>query len=162
MSEEGHAVGGERSPPRPAMARRELANPGLLRVLIVDDDFLFSDYLPRELRREVVAPQLDIMTERTALAAMRRLREERYDVVVADYDLRTDETGVDVLRIATDAEGRPLRILLTGHSPQEIGEIANRWDVFLDKPATLREVVPLLAQVIGAQLGVVVTLRETQ
>lgn len=154
---------GHQAPRRVAQppTAREIATPPAgaaydpLRLLIVDDDFLFADMLPRLLRRRILKPALEMASATNAEDAMRRLDAERYHVLLCDYDLKASSTGLDVLAHAARQADGPFRILITGHSPREIPETGHQlYDAFLDKPMTLREVVPQLTTLLHARLGV--------
>src|SRR5581483_3700919 len=126
-----------------------------LRVLIVDDDFLFSDMLPKLLVKSVAKPQIHALSARTPREALRLLEAQRFDVVLCDYDLRDGLSGFDVLRAALRAEGAPLRILISGHRPGEVPSMPEgAFDAFLEKPMTLREVVPLFLDLLHERLGI--------
>ena len=125
-----------------------------LRLLIVDDDFLFSEMLPRLLQREVASPALRITAVRTPEEARRVAHAQPFDVVLCDFDLRARSSGLDVLSDVVDSPGRPFRILISGHSPREIPAGPGAYDAFLDKPMTLREVVPQLAALLEERLGI--------
>ncbi|MEA3202114.1 MAG: Response regulator receiver domain [Thermoplasmata archaeon] len=126
-----------------------------LRLLIVDDDYLFADMLPRLLRKTIAKPALAVTSVRTVAEAAQRLAAEPFDVVLCDFDLREPQNGLDVLAHAARAPSPPFRILITGHSPREIPTPPEGvLDAFLDKPMTLREVVPLFTALLHERLGV--------
>ena len=126
-----------------------------LRICIVDDDFLFTDMLPRLLRRTVTAPELAIVTARSPQDAREVLAKESFDVILSDFDLKTIETGLDVLQHAAKVAPGALRILLSGHLPHEIPRLdAPPYDAFVAKPMTLREMVPPLLALIAERRGV--------
>lgn len=126
-----------------------------LRLLIVDDDFLFAEMLPKLLRKQIARPPLRIAAARSAEEGMRLARSEPFDVVLCDFDLRSRLTGVDVLGAVRAYGGSPLCILVSGNSPRGPPEAPDgTYDVFLDKPMTLREVVPLVVGVLRERLGI--------
>ncbi|HET6404736.1 MAG TPA: response regulator [Candidatus Thermoplasmatota archaeon] len=126
-----------------------------LRVLIVDDDFLFTDMLPRLLRKSIARPRLACEAARSVDQAMTLLATREFDVILCDYDLRTVETGLDVLRRATHVPSPPFRILVSGHARREIPPVPEGViEAFLEKPMTLREVLPLLTALLRDRLGV--------
>lgn len=126
-----------------------------LRLLIVDDDFLFADSLPRLLRKSFSRPPLAIAAARSPADALDLLAAERFDVVLCDFDLKAPQSGLDVLAQAARTNPDAFRILLSGHSPREIPQDPGAaYDAFLDKPMTLRAVVPRLAELLRARLGI--------
>ena len=126
-----------------------------LRILVVDDDFLFTDMFPRLLRKTIRSPTLEIETAKDADEATRRLQAEAFDVVLCDFDLRAARSGLHVLADAARLERPPFRILLSGHTPREVGiPEEGVMDAFLDKPMTLRELVPLLTRLLHERLGI--------
>ncbi|HET6404188.1 MAG TPA: response regulator [Candidatus Thermoplasmatota archaeon] len=146
--------------PRQRRAPRAPLPAGSLRVLIVDDDPLFTDMLPRLLLRSLASPRLEFACARDAAAAIRLLQERAFDVLLCDYDLRTHATGLDVLEIASSLPERPFRILFSGHAPQHIERPRKDvLDAFLDKPATLSGMVPLLATLLTERMGIEVERR---
>lgn len=131
--------------------------PDALRLLVVDDDFLFADMLPRLLTKNVASPPLDIVAVRSPEDAARAIRERPFDVVLSDFDLRAPQNGLDVLRDVGAVLPEALRILVSGHSPHEIPRAPGAFHEFLEKPMRLREMIPLFARVVEARLGVHVT-----
>lgn len=138
---------------RAPTATRRAAHYSELRILVVDDDFLFSEMLPKLLRKSIAKPTLVVTGVASAEEGKRRLAAEAFDVVLSDFDLRSQETGVDVLEHAARAPKPPFRILMSGHSPRMIPK-DGALDAFLDKPMTLRELVPLLTALLHERLGV--------
>lgn len=126
-----------------------------LRILIVDDDFLFAEMLPKLLLKSVSKPRLHVLSARSAQEAILLTRAQRFDVVLCDFDLRVEQSGFDVLREASRDGHAPLRILISGHPPHEIPDAPDgTFDAFLEKPMTLREVVPLLSALLHERWGV--------
>lgn len=140
--------------PRNASQSRRGARFDEMRLLIVDDDFLFADMLPKLLRKSIAKPALVITSAKTPQEALQRLSGQSFDVVLCDYDLRDEQTGLDVLAHASRLANPPFRILLSGHSPREIPQAPGTFDAFMDKPMVLREIVPLLTGLLHERLGV--------
>lgn len=122
-----------------------------LRLLIVDDDFLFTKMLPRELRKSL--PDLDIACASSPDDAVGMLDAQAFDVVVCDYDLRALRNGLDVLGHAAKVAQPPFRILISGHSARDIPASTGIVDAFVPKPMTLRDIVPPLATLLKARLA---------
>lgn len=126
-----------------------------LRICIVDDDFLFTQMLPRLLTRSLAAPEIVFYPARSFGEARELLAKQRVDVILSDYDLKTLETGLDVLEHAAQVAPEALRILISGHLPHELPEKGVRpYAAFVAKPMTLREMVPPLLAAISEGRGV--------
>lgn len=128
-----------------------------LRVLIVDDDLLFTQMLPRLLRGAFAKPTFDIVTANGPAKALETFHASTFDLVLCDYDLRAPQNGLDVLRGI--ASGAAVRVLMTGHAARELPKgHEDAYDAFLEKPMTLREVVRPLAEILEGRLGIAVEL----
>lgn len=114
-------------------------------MLIVDDDPLMTDLLPRKLKRTLAGCR--ILTATTPDDGIRLAREARPAVVLSDYNLRAALTGLDVLDEVARIDPAIIRILFTGHARHEIGPRLDRSDLhgFIEKPLRLDEMMqPLL------------------
>lgn len=132
-----------------------LATPtsGKFVLLIVDDDPLMTDMLPRRLRK-VLRDNVEIKTARTAEEAKGLIRELRPDAVLSDYNLRQVETGLDVLREAEAQAPDAARILFSGHARREIdGLDGASIHAYLEKPMKLDELIPPVLDAIHAATG---------
>lgn len=133
-----------------------------LSLLIVDDDFLFTQQLPQLLKRSVARPSLEVAVAQSPQQATETLGAKPFDIVLCDYDLRAARTGIDVLADAAQVAPPPLRILMTGHAPREIEHARpGAYDALIEKTMTLREMIPLVAALIHERLGVAVELHRT-
>lgn len=114
-------------------------------MLIVDDDPLMTDMLPRRLRR-VIRSDVDIRTATTVEQAADIIRTARPNAVLSDYNLRQDKNGIDVLRVAEEHAPEAARILFSGHSAREIRGLNDAAiHAYLEKPMKLDElIVPVL------------------
>lgn len=146
------------SPPR---ARTTGTTPGAHRppsILIVDDDPLMTDLLPRRLRR-VAIPQLRILTANGPDDALRVMSEEQPDVILSDYNLRAALNGLDVLEAAATRAPHAARILFSAHTRREIGARIESAPIhgFIEKTMRLDDLIqPLLglvAQTSGLDLA---------
>jgi len=82
-----------------------------LRLLIVDDDTNDLDLCIRGLRKSGIPFEADTATERDEFT--RKLRHDRVDVVLSDYNMR-GWTGMDALAIVREVRPEVPVILLTG------------------------------------------------
>lgn len=127
-------------------------------LLIVDDDALMTNLLPRKLRN-AFATELRIVTATTPEEAARVLREERPDIVLSDYNLRAARTGLDVLADAAEVVPQGVRILFSGHTQSEIGAAIASAPIhgFIEKPLRLDDLLRPLATLVrdasGFELG---------
>lgn len=122
---------------------------------MVDDDRLMTDLLPKKLARAMRA-DVRILTAANAEEAQRLIERERPHAVVSDYNLREDQTGLDVLRHAETHAPGCARILFSGHTRGEIGRSLDEApiDGYLEKPMRLDELVPPLLDLLRASTGV--------
>jgi DNA-binding NtrC family response regulator len=123
-----------------------------VRILIVDDDPLMTDMLPRRIRAGLHATVLTASTPEEGLAMADAHHPE---VVLSDYNLRAAMTGLDLLAEIERRQPDAVRILFSGHARHEIGarldEVAI--DGFLEKPMRLDELIAPLATIIQSTLG---------
>jgi signal transduction histidine kinase len=82
-----------------------------LRILLVEDDSAFVEYLRTSLNATATAPQLTIATRlSSALSAIAR---DRFDAILLDLNL-PDSEGLDTLKQITSAAGHLPVVVLTG------------------------------------------------
>jgi CheY-like chemotaxis protein len=158
LAAQGPAAGdppqGVPSPSSPLTGARGLggASPAPLPagILIVDDDEFMRDMLPRKLRKALPGGAR-ILVARTPEEALRVVREVDAEglVVLSDYDLRASMDGLQLLREVARASPSTVRILFSGHSRNEIGDIdGDAVHRFLEKPFRLDDLVPALLRAI--------------
>ncbi len=107
------------------------------RILIVDDEPTYREYLERFLRRD----GLDVRTAETGAEAIALAEEFGPDVLLADWMLRCEMHGIEVGE-ALRAKRPDLRILLmTGFPTADLEAEAARVgiDGFLEKPFALED-----------------------
>lgn len=122
-------------------------------MLIVDDDPLMTDMLPRRLRR-VIRNDVDIRTATTVEEAADLIRTLRPDAVLSDYNLRQDKNGIDVLRVAEQHAPNAARILFSGHSMREIRGLADAAiHAYVEKPMKLDELITPVLDAIARATG---------
>ena len=107
------------------------------RILIVDDEPTYREYLERFLKRD----GLDVRTAETGSEAIELAREFAPDILLADWMLRCEMHGIEVGE-ALRAVRPDLRILLmTGFPTADLEAEAARVgiDGFLEKPFALED-----------------------
>lgn len=107
------------------------------RILIVDDEMTYREYLERFLSRD----GLEVRTAETGAEAIALASEFAPDILLADWMLRCEMHGIEVGE-ALRAERPNLRILLmTGFPTADLEAEAARVgiDGFLEKPFALEE-----------------------
>ena len=117
-----------------------------IRILIVDDEPTYREYLERFLSRD----GFDVRTAETGTEAIEIARDFEPDVLLADWMLRCEMHGIEVGE-ALRAMRPELRILLmTGYPTDDLQVDAKRVGIngFLEKPFALED----LAQAIQAAL----------
>lgn len=110
-----------------------------LRVLLVDDDEDYAEYLRRVLSR-FHPMELDVVHDLDS--ARRALEHRRYALVISDYDLKAG-TGIQLLSHARARQANGLRVLISGNTslvPPTDGEAVHYvWDKQWE-PAILKSV----------------------
>lgn len=119
------------------------------RVLVVDDEAPIRTFLKRALERF----PLNVTVEEAATVeeAVGKIHDTEYDVVITDYRLGPEKTGIDVLREAARAQPAGGRIMLTGYHEADIAVQAineGRVHRYLEKPLDLETFQRTLAQVL--------------
>ena len=107
------------------------------RILIVDDEPTYREYLDRFLTRD----GLEVRTAETGAEAIKISREFTPDILLADWMLRCEMHGIEVGE-ALRAQWPDLRILLmTGFPTADLQSEAARIgiDGFLEKPFSLED-----------------------
>lgn len=92
-----------------AASRKDTTFTMLKDVLIVEDQGLVCAGMKSLLR--TVAPQVSIRDAATYEGALALLESVRFDIVFLDLDLRTDRTGLDLLRTIRDRD-LPLHVIM--------------------------------------------------
>jgi two-component system OmpR family response regulator len=116
----------------------------MTRVLIVDDELSYRDYLERYLARD----GYEVRTAASGPEALRIGEEFQPDVLLADWMLKDHMHGLEVAE-ALRRSNPDLRVLLmTGFPSSEIREEASRAEVtrFMEKPFGLEEVAAAIAE----------------
>lgn len=149
-ADRGRAGGGE----TPHVRRGAPVAASEFRLLVVDDDRLMTDLLPKKLAR-AMRGDVRILTAASAVEAQRIIEREQPHAVVSDFNLREDWTGLDVLRHAKEHAPGCARILFSGHTRSEIGGPLDdaAVDGYIEKPMRLDELVPSLLDLLRASTG---------
>lgn len=147
-------AGADAPAPQDARAPARAAAPHApFRMLIVDDDPLMTDMLPRRLRR-VLRDNVDIRTAATPDEAADIIRELQPDAILSDYNLRQMRTGLDVLREAEQHAPNAARILFSGHAAREIDGLQDASvHAYIEKPMRLDELVTPVLEAIERATG---------
>ena len=109
----------------------------MARVLIIDDDEIFSEMLRDIVLRAGHNPSNSLRLE----DGLRKAFNEPYDVVFLDIRL-PDGNGLEVLPQIRDTESAPEIIILTGFGDPNGAELAIKngaWD-YIEKPSSVKEV----------------------
>ena len=118
------------------------------RILIVDDEPTYREYLERFLSRD----GLDVRTAETGAEAIALAREFAPDILLADWMLRCEMHGIEVGE-ALRAQRPDLRILLmTGFPTADLEAEAERVgiDGFLEKPFALEDLSNAIQSALAA------------
>ncbi|HET6404053.1 MAG TPA: response regulator [Candidatus Thermoplasmatota archaeon] len=115
-----------------------------LRILVVDDDRFMLDMLPMWL--ETAFPGWgppEIRTARSPREVLARISAECPDVVLSDYDLRDTMNGVRLLEQVGARCPGTVRVLFSGHAPEEIGTDLDNKSLhgFIEKPMRIEEML---------------------
>ncbi|MHB8585020.1 MAG: response regulator [Thermoplasmatota archaeon] len=123
-----------------------------LRILIIDDDDLMTQLFPRRLEKALPPLNVAIETAGSPTEGIELLRSKRYDVILCDYNLRAERTGLDVLEEARQLAADSVLILFSGHNASEIPGLKDReLDGFVEKPLRLDDMLPPLVAILEAR-----------
>lgn len=106
------------------------------RILVVDDNPDVAGII--RLATQKLPERVEIVGEVNADRALRRLREDSFDLVIADYKLR-EMDGLTFLANAPPARAHEKRLMFTAYAGKLEGhpEAAAKLDGFLEKPMML-------------------------
>ncbi len=116
----------------------------MVRVLIVDDEPTYRNYLARYLTRECY----DVQAAGGHAEALAIAQSFSPDVVVADWMLQDQGHGLDVAEALREKHGTVQIVLMTGFPTAAIREEARRTGVreLLEKPFGLAELAQAIAE----------------
>jgi DNA-binding NtrC family response regulator len=127
-------------------------------VLLVDDDALMLRILAPRLERLDVRPAVrKVVTAQTpedALAALDAAAPGPL-VVLSDFNLKASMNGLQLLAEVRKRRPDAVRILFSGYSAEQIGDVSAQGaaQAFLEKPLRIDEMLGPLAQTIHEGLG---------
>lgn len=129
-----------------------------LTVLLVDDDPLMHRMLvPRLREMESVPPVTRVLTAQTPDAALDEIKRlpDGPLAVVSDFNLKAPMNGLQLLRAVRAIRPDALRVLFSGYSLEQLGDVQEGGDAdaFLEKPLILDNLIEPLRELIGARLG---------
>ena len=129
-----------------------------LTIVLVDDDPLMHRMLVprlRELRtpdpiREVISAQ----TPQAALDAVKAAAAGPL-AIVSDFNLKSTMTGLDLLGRIREARPDALRILFSGYSDVQLGDVTRQGDAqaFFEKPLHLDELLKPLERTLADMMS---------
>jgi CheY-like chemotaxis protein len=126
--------------------RRDLlygANEKQLNILILDDDREIGDRLGRILKS--MNHKSDYVS--TIKDAKTKMIENKYDIVISDYDLNQDQTGLDFLIRVKGMDHNTPCILISANNPNTFDK--NKFDMlddFVAKPITPAKITSVLSK----------------
>ena len=126
------------------------------RVLLVDDEEEFVLALAKRLRTRGIVVDTAFRGE----AALERVKEARYDVIVLDL-MMPGMDGIETLTEVRKLDPDVRVILLTGHGTVQVGVEAMKLGAtdLLEKPASFPDLLQKIQEA-GAEHGVLVTQRN--
>ena len=112
-------------------------------VMVLDDEPIVGDRLKPVLERE----GFEVETFTESEAALKRLKEKSFDVLVTDMKMR-GPTGMDVLRYVKDSAPTTQVIVITGYATIETNREAEALGAyqFIAKPFKMAELAKLVSQ----------------
>ncbi|MCI4398494.1 MAG: response regulator [Acidobacteria bacterium] len=112
-------------------------------VMVLDDEPIVGDRLKPVLERE----GFEVETFTESEAALQRLKEKSFDVLVTDMKMR-GPTGMDVLRYVKDSAPATQVIVITGYATIETNREAEALGAyqFIAKPFKMAELAKLVSQ----------------
>lgn len=112
-------------------------------VMVLDDEPIVGDRLKPVLERE----GFEVETFTESEAALQRLKEKSFDVLVTDMKMR-GPTGMDVLRYAKESATQTQVIVITGYATIETNREAEALGAyqFIAKPFKMAELAKLVSQ----------------
>lgn len=124
-----------------------------LTIVLVDDDPLMHRMLVPRLEEMSTQPPvtrvLGVRTPEEALAEVRRAPQGPL-TVVSDFNLRASKNGLQLLRELRDVRPDALRVLFSGYSIEQLGDVhqGGDADAFLEKPLMLDDLIRPLGKLI--------------
>ncbi|MCX6543285.1 MAG: response regulator [Acidobacteria bacterium] len=116
------------------------------RVLIVDDERIVCDRIGAELERL----GLDVETDVDSTAALRRISERPFSLVITDIKMR-GPTGIDLMHFVRENYPATKVIVITGFATKETAREALKGGAvdFIPKPFKMRYLRDLVLRILG-------------
>lgn len=124
-----------------------------LTIVLVDDDSLMHRMLVPRLEEMRTTPAvgkvIGVRTPEEALAEMARAPEGPL-AIVTDFNLRASKNGLQLLRDVRGVRPDALRVLFSGYSLEQLGDVQGGGDAdaFLEKPLMLDDLIGPLEKLI--------------
>jgi two-component system probable response regulator PhcQ len=118
----------------------------MTRILIVDDEDNVLQSLQRSMRQLAKDKNLMIETTSSAIAAIKRLREASFAVVISDFNM-PEMSGVDFLKLTKAIQPDAIRLMLSASSDfKTLLDAINEAEVFryLEKPWNVPDLEDIL------------------
>jgi DNA-binding NtrC family response regulator len=118
------------------------------RIMVIDDEKIVGDMAKLSLEQE----GYQVETFLNAEPALKRLEEEKFDVVVTDYKMKGID-GMEVLRTVKDRYPATQVIMITAFANLDAAIEALRRDVhdFFPKPVKIKELKASIKRALGKQ-----------
>lgn len=122
-------------------------------MLVVDDDpFMHRMLVPRLEALEEGPPIGKVLTALTPTHALEQLEAAGAGplVVLSDFNLKAAMNGVQLLAIVRDRRPDALRILISGYSQEQIGDVGEGGEAhaFLEKPMRIDDLMGPFAKLV--------------
>lgn len=129
-----------------------------LTIVLVDDDPLMHRMLAPRLRElRTPEPVRDVISAQTPQAALEAVASAPAGplAIVSDFNLKSTMTGLDLLGRVREARPDALRILFSGYSDVQLGDVTRSGDAqaFFEKPLHLDELLKPLEQTLADMLA---------
>ena len=122
------------------------------RILIVEDDLSFRKTLERALQS--LLPKAEIQTAETATEAMATMTTSIFDLVITDYKLAKNATGLVLWDIASKTFPNTKFLLVSGAPLGELLDAVsghNHAPAFLPKPFSQNDLKESLERLLGSR-----------
>jgi DNA-binding response OmpR family regulator len=122
------------------------------RILLVDDDLAVQLTLKAVLELHA----FEVETASGSAEAIARMQSSKYDMIITDLRMETEEAGLDVIRAARRQSYHPATALLTAYPPSGERWHRENWerensDSLLIKPLGTRELLSRIESLLARQ-----------
>ncbi len=120
------------------------------RIMVIDDEKIVGDMAKLSLEQEGYSVETFLNAE----PALKRLQEEKFDVVVTDYKMKGID-GMEVLKAVKDKYPKTQVIMITAFANLDAAIEALRRDVhdFFPKPVKIKELKASIKRALEKQQG---------